>query len=314
MARPPQVRPEELTPDTPGRIKLVTWPDYQKNLGNEDARLYVFVTIFRPTDTILYASIEARLLWWELIRLSGAGRNKGCVVLGKNDPITPRQVADIIHLDLKTVVMPGLIENVKAGRIIINSAEPSVNSEKPKINSDNEIQFTETSIKSKEPHFNSQKPPNNSDDESQVLTTPGLHMCISKEKRSKEKGEGSTPSFSDFSQKEKKDAVEVFLSAWQELHCKRWETPDEYLPTGFEKRDMHGLLTPGNLETYIAYAYHYHHNNGVGIKPGEQAPTIDRFLNKEAPKYCSTLREGMEEWVQATEYAREYLAEIRSRQ
>lgn len=252
MARPPQIRPEELTPDTPGRIKLVTWPDYQEELSDEDSRKYVFVTIFRPTDTILYATTEVRLLWWELVRLSGAGRNKGWVVLGKNSPITPRQIADILHLDLKTVVMPGLIGNMKEGRVIINSAKPL---------------------------FNSEKPPFNESDSAagQQTQDPARVHEISKEKRSKEKGreeetaapppppENSTPE-----QEEKEYRWEhlslperALVECWDGLY-RQWAEKEgkserECSWGKFDAANLTELLAENKRDRILAVMFYYFH-------------------------------------------------------
>jgi len=127
--------------------------------------------------------------------------------------------------------------------------------------------------------------------------------------KSKQEKKGDAPSFPELSTSPEETSASCFLEAWQILHCRRWETADEYLLSGFEKRDLRVLVTPEKLETYIAYAYHYHHDDGVGIEPGEKAPTIDNFLNKAVPRYCSTLREGTEEWAAAIGFAREFLEE-----
>ncbi len=306
MARPPQIRPEELTPDTPGRIKLVTWPDYQRELEEEDSRKYVFVTIFRPTDTILYATTEARLLWWELVRLSGAGWNKGWLVIGKNDPITPRQIAGILHLDLKTIVMPGLVENMRAGRIVINSeGQFQVNSEKPQ----------RKEINSEKPSINSEKPPFNESDgaTSQRTQDPAPVHKISKEKRREEKRrerararEAPPPPFSKRS-KEEKNAIAVFWLAWQQLYCKTWETLEEYLPTDFERRAVREAITSVTIERHVAYAYYYHQKDvKVGVIPGQQIPVVDKFF-KAVAHYCTSLRNGSVEWEQAKSWSREFL-------
>jgi hypothetical protein len=103
------------------RIKLNTWEDYQVDLGNEETRRYILVTAFRPTDTILESPSYAKVLWWDLLRLSAAGRRKGWIVMGKDDPITPKQIGHILHLDVKTEVVPGLQHHITEKRITIYS-------------------------------------------------------------------------------------------------------------------------------------------------------------------------------------------------
>ena len=121
MARKPIINPDELLESTACRIQLTSWEKYQKQLEHEDSRTYVMMTIFRTMDSIRKGTPNERLLWWELIRLSGAGRRKGWVVIGDNEPITPADLSSILNLDVK-VVIDGLRENMKQRRITCNSA------------------------------------------------------------------------------------------------------------------------------------------------------------------------------------------------
>lgn len=295
MARPELIKPLQLDTKIKFRVQIAKWGEYQKDIENFK---WIKLHAVRPSDSMLFEKLAVRGLFFDMLRFAACSRRRGWVVLGNDEPLDVLSLAGLMRLTVEEVFEP-LKRLVETGRIKLLKAYPN-----PK-------QFQETEI-------NSQQPPSAVGKEAKTIPNNRIKNKNKKEKE-KERGEKekTAPSFSDFSQKEKKekeDAVGIFMASWQQLHCKRWETPDEYLPTGFERRDMRNLISPGNLEVYIAYAYHFHHHNGVGIKPGEKAPTIDRFLNKEAPKYCSTLRKGTGEWAQAMKYAKEFLAETRSRQ
>ena len=121
MAKPPALKPEQIKANTPMRIRLNSWEDYQLDLKDEATRKYVLVAVFRPTDTIIDSPTYAKVLWWDLLRLSAAGRRKGWVVMGKDDPITPKKIAHILNLDLHKEVIPGLKHHILEKRITIYS-------------------------------------------------------------------------------------------------------------------------------------------------------------------------------------------------
>lgn len=121
MARKPIINPEELMLDMPCRIQLTAWDKYQEQLGSEDTRQFVKLMVFRPMDSIIRGTPNERLIWWELLRLSGAGRRKGWVVLGDNEPITVRDIAMTLRID-EAVVLDGMRHNMKERRITCNEA------------------------------------------------------------------------------------------------------------------------------------------------------------------------------------------------
>jgi DNA-binding Lrp family transcriptional regulator len=137
------------------------------------------------------------------------------------------------------------------------------------------------------------------------------HRLNKDEERKEGEGGNTPPSFSKSSQREKADAITVFWLAWQQLHCKTWETPEEYLPTGFEQRAVREAITPITVERYVAYAYYYHQKDvKVGVIPGQQLPVVDKFF-KAVAYYCTSLRNGSVEWERAKSWSREFLSQHR---
>lgn len=121
MPRKCKLNPEEIFENTPVRIKLNKWDLYQVPLEDEKKRWAVFISIHRMTDSLNKSLPPERLIWLELIRLSGAGRRLGWVVIGDNEPITVNDISRMLNLELD-FVLEGIRQNIAQNRITVNLA------------------------------------------------------------------------------------------------------------------------------------------------------------------------------------------------
>jgi hypothetical protein len=119
MARKHIINPVDLQAETRCRIQLTGWEKYQEELIEEKKRWYVKLMVHNAMDSINRGTPNERLVWWELLRLSGAGRRKGWVVIGDNEPITPLDISHALQLDIK-IVLDGLKHNMAQRRITCN--------------------------------------------------------------------------------------------------------------------------------------------------------------------------------------------------
>ena len=99
MAKTPILKPEEIEIDTLWRGQIAKWEQYQKNLPKEEARWFLFIMAKNPTETIQFETMYIRGCWWELLRFSAAGRRKGWVVAGDNQPMTVKALALFLNAE-----------------------------------------------------------------------------------------------------------------------------------------------------------------------------------------------------------------------
>ena len=88
MAKTPILKPEEIELDTLWRGQIAKWEIYQKELDKENSRWFIKIAVKNPTETIQFETMYVRGVWWEIIRFSGAGRRKGWIVAGDNQPLS----------------------------------------------------------------------------------------------------------------------------------------------------------------------------------------------------------------------------------
>jgi len=110
-------------------------------------------------------------------------------------------------------------------------------------------------------------------------------------------------------------ACRVFFLAWEELHFKSYNR--KYDKSQWDEKNLQQTLTPDKLTRFIAYAFHFHQQDGkVGIPTLEErsasklkTPSLDNFLKRVAD-YSSTLRG--EEWERSQNWSTEFLKKHQS--
>lgn len=104
MAKTPILKPEEIEFDTLWRGEIVKWDIYQRELDKENSRWFIKIAVKNPTETIQFETMYVRGVWWELIRFSGAGRRKGWIVAGDNQPVSVRALALYLNTDIEPLL------------------------------------------------------------------------------------------------------------------------------------------------------------------------------------------------------------------